>query len=268
MKERPIIFSAPMVREILEGRKTMTRRVVKFPEWKEKEDSFTCKSATVYKNFDVSGHNWFTWDLNGVGGWNSKEETIEKSKMCSYIAAIQQDFVSCPYGQPGDRLWVKEKWRVGAWDVDTGNIAVDYAASPELAKTPWIYADKMFERLWIQSTDDAMKANLPMDECGEYHWEPGKGPCHWRSSMFMPRWASRITLEITAVRVERLHDISTSDVFAEGMEMRPEDDDGSTWGAFGAAHQRFKELWESINGPDSWDVNPWVWVIEFKRVEA
>lgn len=226
MKERPILFSAPMVRAILEGRKTMTRRAVK----------------------NTIAESWL--GVGDPGNGFSPE-----------FVALPENHL-CPYGQPGDRLWVRETWRVGAWDSDYGRIAVDYAASPELGKTPWLDVpdDDVFVRLWEQSTDDAMKANLPLDEEGSYHWEPGKAPTRWRPSIFMPRWASRITLEIKNVRVERLNEISDDDAMAEGVE--------HFWSTPRPAVANFWRLWESINGPGSWDANPWVWVIEFKREEA
>lgn len=181
-RERPILFSAPMVRAILEGRKTMTRRVVKVP-WVGRE---TCQPYEphyiiedgVLKNLDEYGH---------------------------YIP------VHCPYGQPGDRLWVRETALY--WQNIKGPCSVAaYAADG-------------------------------------YELEPGE---KWTPSIFMPRWASRITLEITAVRVERLQDISEEDSKREGF---PD-----------VVH--FYELWTILNGKESWRANPWVWVLEFKRVEA
>ena len=166
MKERPILFSAPMVQAILEGRKTMTRRVVRIPKM--------------------------------------KDSSIQDEFSGRFIDGINKGFGKCPYGKPGDRLWVRETFTESSSGV--------------------IYrADPMF------------------DHCkkGDISWK-------WKPSIFMRRKFSRITLEITNVRIERLWDINTADVFAEGMEMKPEDDDGSTWGAFGSAEQRFKELWEPI----------------------
>ena len=221
MKERPIIFSAPMVMAILSGAKTQTRRIVK----------------------------------------NAHMMTVDGELVP--IAAL------CPYGQPGDRLVVREKWRIGAWDEDRGAVAIDYFDGP---RRDWIEVPdptldgELFNRLWQQSTDDARAAGLTPDDDGRYRWAPGESPCRWRQSINMPRWASRITLEITDVRVERLQDISEADAVAEGFKpIRPELLlDGLIARLGRSAVEEFRLVWESINGPGSWDANPWVWVIEFK----
>jgi len=172
--------------------------------------------------------------------------------------------ITCPYGQPGDRLWVREAWRIGAWNEDEGEIAVDYL-SDNLSRREWLQVPEKdnFEKYWLQCCDDCDKAGVETDDEGKYHWEPGQSPCRIRPSIFMPRWASRITLEIVNVRVERLQDISEADAQAEGAEHYSEIDytRGSTYQAV------YRALWTSINGPGSWDANPWVWVIEFKRVD-
>lgn len=178
MKERPILFSAPMVRAILEGRKTVTRRVVK-PQ--------TIRASLLHE------------------------------QRPHWIDASNGHVVRCPYGQPGDRLWVRETW-------------CSYGNGP-------IYRA------------DYDKYSPISDGIG--------GP--WKPSVHMPRWASRIALGIVSVRVERLQNLDDHDAMAEGA-----DQIGDCEGAFVAG---FRRLWESINGPGSWDQNPWVWVIEFKRVE-
>ena len=240
-KERPILFSAPMVRALLDGSKTQTRRVV--------------KPQPVY-------------DGRFSGGWKLKGKKGHEAATCSpFIAEV------CPYGQPGDRLWVREAWRIGAWSVDDGSLAIDYLSS-EPTKTPWIsvpedsnnyHCASVFENYWIQSTDDCIKSKLSTDDSGTYHWAPGQSPCRKRPSIHMPRWASRITLEITAVRVERLQDISEADAKAEGTVPSdgyagPERDRQKGW------RKSYAQLWDQINGPDSWEANPWVWAIEFKRI--
>jgi len=159
MKERPIIFSAPMVRAILDGRKTQTRRVVTF---------------NASHRVQLAHKNWHIEDPDAI--------------------------LACPYGVPGDRLWVRETWRGG--DI--------------ICYGPHYHADE------------------------EWHKNAG-----WKSPMCMPRWASRITLEITDVRVQRLQDISEEDAQAESA----------------------KEFWDSIDGKSHpWSSNPWVWVVTFKRV--
>ena len=169
---------------------------------------------------------------------------------------------TCPYGQPGDRIWVREAWRIGAWNQDTEEVCIDYCDGP---RREWLTVpveaggdpfESMFNRLWQQSTDDAIKALGDQDQ---YKWEPGQSPCRWRPSIHMPRWACRITLEVVSVRVERLQDISRGDAMAEGCPFpnMAEGDDPRKW---------YADLWEQINGPGSWAENPWVWVIEFRRV--
>lgn len=196
MRERPILFSSPMVRAILAGTKAQTRRVVKpQPEWSE--------PATVWQHGD--GHSG--------SGWYAHHSEYPEEGALHY---------RCPYGQPGDRLWVRET------HIDLGACCL-YRAD----------ANAEQERALVA---------------------PGQ---RWMPSIHMPRSLSRITLEVTGVRVERLQDISEADAQAEGAEPMALDDLGNTW----RTHKRgYQSLWESINGPGSWDANPWVWVIEFQRL--
>lgn len=180
MKERPILFSGPMVRAILNGTKTQTRRIVK-PQPVHIDGLGTVMNPSV-----ITGN-------------------------------------SCKHGKPGDTLWVRETWAHRALRV----------SGPEGYGCPVFRADDVDRRL----------------PSGPYNRVD-----RWRPSIHMPRWASRITLQITAVRVERLQDISEEDAIAEGVE-------------FGAK-ESYRTLWDSINGAGAWDANPWVWVIEFKRVKA
>lgn len=202
MKERPIIFSAPMVRAILEGRKTMTRRVVKpQPKW----------VADPSIPFKTSGA-----DPSGI--------------------------ILCPYGQPGAHLYVKETFRL--WDSELCGCGSDRCYCPP-------------DRTPIYRADEPHKTAA--EELGP-----------WKPSIFMPRKYSRITLEITGVRVERLQAITGKDVFAEGV------DNGASNPAMGVRYENmqrmaFEDLWQSLNAKRpgcSWDDNPFVWVVEFKRVEA
>ena len=227
MKEHPILFSAPMVRAILAGTKTQTRRVVK-PQ---------PHHGQVGRMANLGGTDWAMDDGDLSGLWR------------------------CPYGQPGDRLWVRETWAAVhfSFDHETG-YCDDLHGSHDIppAKTPYwtpVYA---------------------ADDYHEKHIDDRGFP--WRPSIHMPRWASRITLEIVSVRVERLNEISEDDAMAEGVEttMRAVSPSQTVevfkdYFAPGAHHQRdargsFSSLWESINGAGSWDANPWVWVVEFKVV--
>ncbi len=167
----------------------------------------------------------------------------------------------CPYGQPGDRLWVRETWQGPLLDDD----AIE---NPEDIESPkyCFYA--------------ANGGPAP-----EYEDADGDLHCRWRPSIHMPRWASRITLEIVSVRVERLQDISEADARAEGARYRKistgdariglmdwwffgTDTAGNDIGAGLCAKDGYELFWEYINGAGSWDANPWIWVIEFKRAEG
>jgi len=194
MTERGMIFNAEMVRAILDGRKTQTRRVVK-PQ--PDEDGL----AKVTN-----------------GPWVDTSERVYR----------------CPYGVVGDRIWVREAFRVMGCATDVARLM--YKASERNSFT--------------EST-----RTVPVASCTK---QPSQ---KWTPSIHMPRWASRITLEITNVRVERLQAITLGDICKEigcGLyDFRP-----ATYG-----FQVWEELWESIYGAESWQANPWVWVIKFKRVE-
>ncbi len=185
MKERPILFSGQMVRAILGGRKTQTRRVVK-----------TRRNTVIQEQAD--GTLWPYYE-DEYGEWNR---------------------CVCPYGEIGDRLWVRETF---------SNVTECTHYNHLHDKRQWLY----------KATDETC---FPK----------------WKPSIHMPRKASRITLEIISVRVERLQDISKSDARREGIPSLVD----PLFSVDG-----FQRLWESINGHESWDANPWVWVIEFKRVK-
>lgn len=247
MKERPILFSGPMVRAILDGRKTMTRRVI--------------------TQFPVSGYRW--------GGWVCEPQkdrgkaTIVPESNSKYCATGQIK-ARCPYGQPGDRLWVRETWRIGAWCMDDGQIAVDYKASPEITRTPWLSIPddddgEKFNRYWVQTCDELAKKDVTPDSDGNYHWEPGKAPLNWRPSIYMPREDARIILEVVSVRVERVQDISSRDAWNEGATCSCTSPVPQCAGNIDA----FRNIWDSINAKRGygWDANPWVWVVEFRQIK-
>jgi hypothetical protein len=201
--DRPILFSAPMVRALLAGTKTQTRRIVKpQPE--------VCGADWLAKRRDGPAQFLYYWP-RGDG------------------YAVNDRFVaeSCPYGQPGDRLWVRES-------IHRGDACARYSA-------------------------DGSVVNL-----ADWRWKRDNLP-----SIHCPRELSRITLEITGVRVERLQGISEVDAKAEGIRwtdagpLHAHLDGGFN---FPTARDAYERLWGDINGPGSWDANPWVWVVEFKRV--
>lgn len=187
MKERPILFSAPMARAILEGRKTQTRRVVK-PQKR--------------------------WLIPGTG------------EMC----VTKHDMIpTCPYGVIGDRLWVRETWAEFPSDGDT---------------------------IYRADFDDSVRHT---------DGTPLRDWLRWRPSIFLPRRASRITLEIVGVRVERIQDTSEEDARAEGMVREVLH---AETGEHRTARDNFSIIWDSINGAGAWASNPWVWALTFKRVGA
>ena len=214
MKERPIIFSGPMVRAILDGRKTQTRRAVK-PQPKD-------------------GLSW-----RGVISCSTVRADEGKHLFTDrYPCVGKSQHIRCPYGRPGDRLWVRETWHPSA------RFGTEYEIEYKADEATLVI--NAGARGVTRSIDEAIF----------------KG---WRPSIHMPRWASRIALEVVSVRVERLNEISGGDAMAEGVTeaMACGCLDNGTPSC--SAKCRFKGLWESINGPGSWAENPFVWVVEFRR---
>lgn len=226
MKERPILFSGPMVRAILAGTKTQTRRVAPIA------------------SLDIRHHDReiVTWGVKFSKPVKGAISSHSGGKLTEDQARNVIGSMFCPYGAPGDRLWVRETWG----DCTPGADAL----SGTHYDTPWYRADADSHGL------------LGHDGVGPVYVEDIK----WRPSIHMPRWASRITLEITAVRVERLQDISAEDAMAEGVEIWRNAETFKGLAACSAHHYEFEDMWTHINGPGSWDANPWVWVIEFRRV--
>lgn len=158
-----------------------------------------------------------------------------KNGVAMFICGTDGALVRCQLGQPGDRLWVRETWQA----IDGNERARRILTEPDPS------------RGWIEYAATVPKGHEP--------------PPRWRPSIHMPRWASRITLEITDVRVERLQDISGMDAKREGVSVPAHlPHDGAD---LDYARREYRRLWQSINGPGSWDANPWVWVIEFKKLE-
>lgn len=216
IKERGIIFNGEMVRAILDGSKTQTRRVVKLqPESNQHGICIVTESGIK------SEEGKFFWSEFNATGHKSRSPLF-----------------SCPFGKVGDRLWIRETWSMSE--------CFDDCKPSELSPI-----------LDINYLEDGFKGD-------------GKA----RPSSQMPRWASRITLEITDIRVERLRAISESDAVKEGVppagDLLPNYPDTylTPKGDFATAKVAFQRLWELIYGQDSWQSNPFVWVVEFKRVEA
>ena len=216
-KERPILFTGDMVRALLDGSKTQTRRAVSGSGAAMLE--FLAETTDDLAQEHESG---------GLRVW------------CDDYPEEGSDLLKYRYGQPGDRLWVRETHYI----VDEGS-QYFYRATGGYSQHKEI---------------DEAHGNAPLVWAGP-----------WKPSIFMPRRASRMTLEITSVRVERLQDISEADAIAEGIERTAH----GFWRLYGKPEVNgsyspvasYRSLWESINGPGSWALNPWVWVIEFKRIK-
>lgn len=221
-RERPIIFSAPMVRAILAGRKTQTRRVVRdtvpeAPGMDRVHPKNQIRHAAPYLDAYCGGPRTQA-NPRGMGDW-----------WCWWTRDDRAGPQFKVGFKPGDRLWVKEGF------ARVGDNEDDIHACPDLRVHAYYRAD---------------------DVCPEHS--------KWRSPIFMPRWASRLTLEVTEVRVERLQDISGDDVVAEGAWPADQRQMGRAHEAIAA----YRDLWNSIHGKDAWDANPWVAVLTFRPLPA
>lgn len=216
MKERPILFSGPMVRALLDGSKTQTRRIVK----------------DAYGAF---------WDHAGYAPEIGKDGVLSWRNKDTNVMAQFAPSPRCPFGIAGDALWVRETWQSrgvyvrpeGVKGAGTSDAVIEYRADG-------VRLVRLHRPIQINSKD-------------------------WRPSIFMPRWACRIVLEITSVRVERVASISTLDAIAEGCPWT-ELEEGNELG-YMPPEEAYRELWDSLNAKRGygWAKNPWVWVIAFQR---
>lgn len=228
MKERPILFSGRMVRAILAGRKTQTRRVI--------------KDATGafwdHRGYDV------TLDYFGITLWTHRE---------SGDVVTHGPKAWCPYGQPGDRLYVRESWRGPHEHDDTKPRDIEPGGDIR-------YEADGKARFWTDASSFYEQPAEAADGFGKL-----------RPGIFLPRWASRIELEITGVKVERLQDISEADVLAEGIEAVENDNVRELLAVRTGARDRWAEGWNRINGKRpgcSWEANPWLWCLTFKNLSC
>ena len=232
IKERPILFSAPMVRAILDGRKTVTRRAFKphqVPNWSREDPDMGM------------GHNW-----HAVGQHHRRYGFMVSGETERACAEELIKCGACPYGKPGDRLWVRETWVADA--------QVDAVPPRDLS----------------QGEPIRYPADGSIRQAGCSMIKPGRA----RPSIHMPRWACRILLEVTDVRVERLQDISEEQALAEGVRLYTDHAEFGDWyhvegiETYSAEPRKsFELLWTSINGAESWNANPWVWAVSFRRVQ-
>ncbi|MBS0424575.1 MAG: hypothetical protein JSR71_09190 [Proteobacteria bacterium] len=285
-KERPILFSAPMVRAILDGRKTQTRRIINRVNG--------IGLITEFQRSDTPGYDWSMCDKRIHWHELTNAELLER----------------CLYGKPGDRLWVRESF----WS-DNETCDHEYCSGCDFGSLMSLgseYAQIQFVATSVCCMPPKLAGNESYTPCDGNHshgnwwlsppkgWDGeryyrGKGnwiftPTRYftkHPSIHMPRWASRITLENVSVRVELLQDISEEDAVFEGLKALTKDDgitikygipdrDGYPGNDDHGWHWRdwntsprlaYKRLWESINEKGSWDLNPWVWVVEFKKIE-
>lgn len=234
MKERPILYAGSMVRAVLADAKTMTRRIIK-------------------PQPDVTEER-----LRELGAW------IDGFTLSQQVdAAWQHGFIDteCPYGQPGDRLWVRETWGVisHSWDKH-GNRVKWTPNRPATAISEMPFGNGYYSGHVIYAADGPNEWSDDDDGGGEPR-------SLWHPSIHMPRAACRLVLEITDIRAERLQDISEADAIAEGCDNSQSAAAVAT-GWYEKPISAYRRLWESLYGASSWDANPWVWVIEFKKVEA
>ncbi|MGF3525361.1 hypothetical protein ACQX7J_10610 [Klebsiella pneumoniae] len=232
MTERGMIFNGEMVRALLDGRKTQTRRPIK---WKQ------TRFTEIGEREDGSKWPWSEDAEHTCDLWHP-----------------------CPFGAVGDRIWVRETWGVVSHAFSDDGLMIDWVPDrPATAIHEMPFGNGYYSGYAIYAAD------------GDFTWGDDDGyedgrSC-WKPSIHMPRAASRILLEITGVRVERLNAISQEDAQAEGMELtgwRPTYSDPDSGGEVLTPYDNFAELWSSIYGEGSWKDNPWVWVIDFKRVEG
>ena len=241
MMERPILFSGPMVQAILAGRKTMTRRIAK--HIKELNIESYEREEKLFTSWTVKFEPGFRKiRASHSGGLLTKEEAL---------CFIANEY--CPHGRIGDRLWVREAF---------GEV-YDICEHPEMDSCP----DERWHIEWKYRAD----SEQPVIEHGYF--------TGWKPSIHMPREVSRIVLEITDIRIERLQDISEADALAEGVEpveiICSRDGEKTAYRDYefsgiypNSPKDSFKSLWRKINGADSWAANPWVWVVEFKVIQG
>lgn len=203
MKERPILFTPENAQKVFDGVKTQTRRIVKLP-------------SLLWDYPQMTGHGMAVF--------------LDSTRANPYDNALD---VACPYGQPGDRLWIRESFCVGRPAIPSGCGIIPYYGKIKGAHDSLI-CKTVYRGKWGESD-----------------------PPKWRPSLHMNRIFSRTVVELTEVRVERLQDISDDDKIAEGCDVDT---------CMRGRHDQWVDLWESINGKGSWGLNPWVWVLTFRRV--
>lgn len=247
-REYPILFSPKMVQAILANQKSVTRRVVK---WKPREDGLNVSFSGLEAGHYSTGHPESGWVLRSRGRgacWNDRTFPAR-----------------CPYGRVGDRLWVRETFAIEC------NRGYEYDA-PDVQLGPIRWHEEEDYGRWFECPH--YRASEPDISLVTDDHEDFDDRTRWTPSIYMPRWASRITLEVTGVRVERLHQITEDDARAEGFgpgfvpAPHPEFADIQTTRCVGY-RPLFVKMWDVINGKKyPWASNPHVWVVSFRVAEA
>ncbi|MDZ7658058.1 hypothetical protein [Fodinibius sp.] len=246
--EKPILFSTEMVQAILDGRKTVTRRVIKADE-----KGHVCRGGTCIELHEEYGLVWRPYGGSPLREYPDPEEY-------------------CPYGYPGQELWVRESWRPIAWDCDRAYWKIQYKTGDEVVFHDQLYPPEnpKDQDLHLRLHDELKEKGAPELDREEGGWstETIKEHLAWKPSIHMPRGASRIQLKVEDIRVERVQDITEGDIEKEGADIhwrrnlsyvnvdshvKPSP---TKW---------FRELWDQINADRGypWESNPWVWVVEF-----
>lgn len=243
---KPILFNTEMVKAILDGRKTQTRRVFDFNKFLEKNIN---KNGEEYCNIN-NGKVEITYPIQGMpDGSGGIDTDYQTDNITNNISKYKV----------GDILYVRETWRLGYWNMDDGTVAIDYKIGKD--KSLKFPQSDFFNKLVLKSCDELRSKNIFADENGNYHWEKYNSPLRWYASIHMPKELARIFLKVTNVRVERLQDISRKDVLSEGIREH----------AVNQFHPHtclFETFWNSTakDGYKYLD-NPYVFVYEFEMVE-
>jgi len=248
---KPILFSGPMVRGILEGRKTQTRRVVKTQPNRE---------LAPYPPEEATAPYW------NIGGFRTLPDASNPLQVPHPV---------------GSEMWVRETWKYRDW-TDDGEPFIAYRATEQ--DEPVHVDASRYDDDWGERLAEIWAT---LSEPENFQIDGSASDRKWRSPLFMPRWASRLTLTVKDVRVQRLQDISKEDAKAEGLKCLSKDggqvwkwgipdsdgepgndDHGWHWHRWSTSHiEAYRTLWESINGPGSWAANPWIWAYTFERVK-
>lgn len=247
-KERPILFSGPMVRAIMEGHKTQTRRIL-------------APQPEVVDTRAIYGVNCYQWGKRQF--WPPGVESASKPGTAHpHSWGGWHHLNLCPYGVPGDRLWIKETYFIDH---------IDYLRGPLPKERPAAHSggDLIYYR-----ADGECCEQIPECCCAEV------GGTKWRSPRFMPRWASRGDLELVNARLQRLQNITEEDAKAEGVEsdldvlarlshLRGASAAKAVPSRLLTARENFARAWDDINGKRApWASNPWVWAVTFRRIEG